>query len=128
MTGEVKGLALLGLAVFCPSALALAGVGYIAGKVTGAEYRDAVRDANRILGKRYGGGREAEMAAEATASYGEALAPWTFGITAVWMGYNAHRIRKKAEEAMSSARSCEAKRNISVERGPMQRTYSTQQF
>lgn len=104
MTGEVKGLAILGLGLFCPAALVLAGVGYLAGQIAGEEYRSAIRDADARIKKEFEGcaGEAANKAARATTSLGELLAPFTFGASAVWMGVQAWRIRDRMEEVASS--------------------------
>ena len=104
MTGEVKGLAILGLGLFCPAALVLAGVGYLAGQIAGEEYRSAIRDADAKIKKEFEGcaGEAANKAANTTTSLGELLAPFTFGVSAVWMGVQAWRIRNRMEEIASS--------------------------
>jgi hypothetical protein len=126
----MKGAGLLGLLLFCPSALALAGVGWLAGKIAGEDYRQTVCEADRMLGKRYGGGRGAVEAAEVTSSFGEALAPWTFGVTAAWMAYNAKRLRDRMGDVAPSP--CDGSFGhsgaASASGGPMARTYSASRF
>lgn len=104
MTGEIKGLAILGLGIFCPPALVLAGIGYLAGQIAGEEYRSAIRDADSKIKKEFEGiaGEAANRAAKSTTALGELLAPFTFGASAIWMGVQAWRVRDRMEEVASS--------------------------
>lgn len=104
MEGEIKGVALLGLAVFCPTALAVGAAAYVAGRVTGAAYRAAIREADETVQREFErvGGDRAIAAAGATTAIGEFLSPFTGGVSAVWMGVQASRIRKKTREAIAA--------------------------
>ena len=101
MTGEIKAAAILGLGLVCPGALVLAGVGYLAGQVAGEMYRSAIRDADDLVKSQFEGSRgdAANRAAESSAALGETLAPLTLGVSALWMGVQAIRVREASREA-----------------------------
>lgn len=105
MTGELIGLSALGLAVVCPGAAVVAGVGYLAGQIAGEEYRSAIRDADSKIKREFEGatGEAANRAAKSTSSLGETLAPWTFGASAAWMGVQAYRVRSRMKEVAEAS-------------------------
>lgn len=124
MTGEIIGLAGLGLAVFCPGAAVVAGVGYLAGQIAGEEYRSAIRDADSRIKREFEGatGEAANRAAKSTSSLGETLAPWTFGASAAWMGVQAYRVRSRmkevAEAGLNRRKSSSRKRTTKRKKAP----------
>lgn len=132
MTGEIKGALLLGLGIFCPGALVLAGVGYVAGQIAGHEYREAIHDADEEVKRDFEecGGNAANEAAAVTTSIGEALAPFTMGASAAWMGVQAYRIRERTRasalaRASRSAKSGRGKKASKASSGRTKKTPKT---
>ena len=101
MTKEIEGLACIGLALFCPAAAVVAGLGCLAAEITGEAYESAIQGADEMVKRHFEGadGRQAEIAAKSTASLGKVLAPFTLGASAVWMGVQAAHVREASRQA-----------------------------